>query len=210
MIRGWRYVLTMLSHTYLVLATVPNSRVGSGSGSDPEPNRCNGSYHTKTRTVAIGPDLPPKTRHFNITTLPPIKYLSSDRIVTSSVCRLCSSSRPFTCRFQIWDSTDIPCVAIENPLISCKMGLYFTATQWISVGSQIWKREVKDQLELHNLRTDHLMIWSELKCLIGAKVAGTVKMEPRSGYNPAKNPGCMSGPGNNPAKTARFGFLGGS
>ena len=54
------------------------------------------------------------------------------------------------------------------------------------------------------------MIRSELKYLIGAKVVGTVKMEPRSGYNPAKNRGFMSGPGNNPAKPARFGFLGGS
>jgi hypothetical protein len=64
------------------LATVPNSRVGSGSGSDLEPNRCNGSYHTKTRTIAIGPVLPPKTRHFNTPSLAPIKYLSSDRIMT--------------------------------------------------------------------------------------------------------------------------------
>ena len=194
----------------LVLATVPNSRVGSGSGSDPEPNRCNGSYHTKTRTVAIGPVLPPKTRHFNITTLASIKYLSSDRIMTWSVCRLCSSSRSFTSRFQICVPTNIRWVAIENPLISRKMGLYFTATQRITVGSQIWKREVKERLEMHNLRTDHLLIWSELKYLIGAKVVRTVKMELRSGYNPAKNRGFMSGPGNNPAKTARFGFLGGS
>jgi hypothetical protein len=41
----------------------------------------NGSYHTKTRTVAIGPVLPPKTRHFNTTSLAPIKYLSSDHIM---------------------------------------------------------------------------------------------------------------------------------
>jgi len=66
----------------LVLATGPNSRFGSGSGSNPEPDRCNGFYHTKTRTVANGSVLPPKTRHFNLTTLSPIKYLSSDRIVT--------------------------------------------------------------------------------------------------------------------------------
>jgi len=55
---------------------------GSGLGLGPEPNRCNGFYHTKTRTVAIGPVLPPKTRHFNLTTLAPIKYLSSDCNVT--------------------------------------------------------------------------------------------------------------------------------
>jgi hypothetical protein len=54
------------------------------------------------------------------------------------------------------------------------------------------------------------MIQSELKYLIGAKIAGTVKMELRPGYNPAKNRGFMPGPGNNPAKTARFGFLGDS
>jgi len=55
---------------------------GSGLGLEPEPNRCNGSYHTKTRTVAIGPVLPPKPQRFKSTILPPIKYLSSDRIVT--------------------------------------------------------------------------------------------------------------------------------
>ena len=66
----------------LVLATVPTRENGSGLGLEPEPNRCNGFYHTKTRTVAIGPVLPPKTRQFNLTNLPPIKYLSSDRIVT--------------------------------------------------------------------------------------------------------------------------------
>jgi len=48
---------------YIALAAVPNRRVGSGSGSDPEPNRCNRSYQTKTQTVAIGSVLPPKTRH---------------------------------------------------------------------------------------------------------------------------------------------------
>jgi hypothetical protein len=189
---------------------VRNSRVCSSSGSDPEPNRCNRSYHMNTRTIAIGPVLPPKTRHLNLTTLPPIQYLSSDCIVTWSLCRLCSSSRSFTSRFQICDPTNIRWVTIENPIISCKIVLYFTARQWLSVGSQIWKREAKDRLELHNLHPDHLVIRSELKYLIGVKVAGTVKMEPRSWYNLAKNHGFMSGLGNNPAKTAQFWFLGGS
>jgi hypothetical protein len=56
----------------LVLTTGPNCRVSSGSGSDPEMNRCNGSYHTKTRTVAIGLVLPLKTWHYNSTILAPI------------------------------------------------------------------------------------------------------------------------------------------
>jgi hypothetical protein len=93
--------------TSVVLATVPNSWVGSGSGSDPEPNRCNRSYHTKTWTVAIGPVLPPKTRHFNTTCLAPNKYLSSDRIMTQSICELCSFVSSSTSRFQICDQTNI-------------------------------------------------------------------------------------------------------
>jgi hypothetical protein len=151
-----------------------------------------------------------KTRHFNITTLAPIMYLISDRIVTWSVCRMCSCSRSFTSRFPHCDPTNIRWVTIGNLLISSKMGLYFTATQRISVGSHIWQREVKERLELHNLRTDHLVIRSELKYLIGVKITGIVKIEPWSGYNAAKNRGFMSGPDNNRAKTARFGFAGGS
>jgi len=153
-----------------VLATVPNSRVGSGSGSDPEPNRCNGSYHTKTRTVAIGLVLPPKTRHFNITSLPPIKYLSSDRIVTWSICKLCSFMRSFTSRFRICVTTNIRWVTIENPRISFQIWCYFTAILRILVGSQIWKWEVKERIKLHNLRIDHVTIRSELRYLIGANV----------------------------------------
>jgi len=66
----------------LVLATVPTRKNGSGLGLEPDRNCCNGLYDTKTRTVATGPGLPPTTWHFNTTTLAPIKFLSSDRIVT--------------------------------------------------------------------------------------------------------------------------------
>ena len=171
-----------------VLATVPNSRVGSGSGSDLEPNRWNGSYHTKTRTVAIGPVLPPKTRHFNTTSLAPIKYLSSDRIMTRSICKLCSFMRSVTSRFQICDRTNIGWVAIENPRNSREIWRYFTAILWILVGWQFWTWEMKERIKLHNSRIDHITIRSELKYFIGANGVGTVYFEPRFSSNPAKNP----------------------
>jgi len=57
-------------------------RKGSGLTLGPEPNCCNGFYNTKTRTIAIGPVLPPKIRHFKLTPLAEFKYLSCDRIVT--------------------------------------------------------------------------------------------------------------------------------
>jgi len=49
-------------------------------------------------------------------------------------------------------------------------------------------REVKEGLKLHNLRTDHVTIRSELIYLIGAKAVGTVYLEPRLGSNLAKYP----------------------
>ena len=151
------------SHNYslqVVLATGPNSRFGSGSGSEPELDRCNG--------------LPPKTRHFKSTIVPPIKYLSSDHIVTWSVRRLCSFSPSFPSRSHIYDRTNIRWVAIENPHFLAEIPLFFAAIQRILVQSQIWQQEVKEGLKLHNLHIDHVMIRSEPKYFIGAKVAGTV------------------------------------
>ena len=107
----------------LVLATGPNSRFDSRSGSNPEPDRCN--------------RFPPKTRHFKSPILAPIKYLSSDRILTWSVHRLCSFSPSFPSRSQICDPTSIRWVAIENPHFSAEISPYFTAIQRILAQSQI-------------------------------------------------------------------------
>jgi len=52
--------------------------------------------------------------HFTVPpTLAPIKYLSSDRIMTWSVRKLCSISRSFISRFQICNPTDIRWVAVK-------------------------------------------------------------------------------------------------
>jgi len=70
----------MQDQRLLVLATVPNWRFGSGSGLEPNWNRCNGFYPIKkpnrTEPVVFWP-----VPHFRIhTTLGPIKYLSCDCI----------------------------------------------------------------------------------------------------------------------------------
>jgi len=124
------------------------------------------------QTVATG--FHPKTRHFKSTILAPIKYLSSDRIVTWSVCRLFSFSPSFTSRTYICDQTNIRWVAIETPHFSEEISPSLTVIRRILVQSQIWQWEVKEGLKLHNLHIDHVMIRSEPKYLIGAKVAGTV------------------------------------
>jgi hypothetical protein len=66
----------------IVLATGPNSRVGSGLGSTRNRTIATGIITRKTRTVGNGAVLPAKTRHFKSTIFAPIKYLSSDRIMT--------------------------------------------------------------------------------------------------------------------------------
>ena len=204
----WNHLNSSIYITALsrLLGMVRNARVSSGSASDPQMIYCNKSYHTKNRTVAIGRVLPPKTQHFNITSLPPIKYLSFDRIMTRSLRTLWSFLRWFTFRFQIGDKTNIQWVAIENRQISVTIRPCFTATPWIWRRSEFWKREVKECLELHNLHTDHIVIWSELKHLIWQIVAGTAKCNPGAGTTRINYRVFLSGRSNNSAKTERVGF----
>jgi len=131
----------------------------------------------------------------------PIEYLSSDRIMTRCIRRLCSISRSFTSRIQICDPTNIRWVAVENPRISVNIYAYLTATQQISVGSQFWKRRVKDRLKLHNLGIHHVMIQSELKYLIGAENVGTAKWTRGPVLTRPKDTAFRFGPGNKAAKT---------
>jgi len=141
-----------------MLPMVPTWLNSSALRLELEANHCNGFTTWKTQTVAFGlisTSIPGrwKPRFFT-----PINYLSSDRIVTWSVCRLCSVSRSFTSCFQICNPTNICWVAIENPRISVEICPYFTANQRILVGSQFWKREVKERLKLHNLHICHAVI----------------------------------------------------
>jgi len=48
--------------------------------------------------------------------------------------------------------------------------------------------EVKELIKLRNLCIHHVMLQSELKYLMAAEAVGTIKLEPQSGSNPAKNP----------------------
>jgi len=109
--------------------------------------------------------------NFTVSTpLPPLKYMSTHRIVTWSLRGLWSSGRYLTSRFPICDPTDIRWVAVKKGHIFSEICGYSIATQRILVGSHIWDWEVKEWVDLHNLCTDHIMIRSELKYLIGGIV----------------------------------------
>jgi hypothetical protein len=108
--------------------------------------------------------------------------------MTWSVCRLRSFSCSFTSRCQICDQTNIRWVPIENARISPEISPNFTAIQRILFQLQIWLREVKEQLKLHNLRNDHILILSELNYIIGAKFGGSLA-EPWNGPVALVQPG---------------------
>ena len=182
-----------------MLATVLNSRFSSGAGSTRNRTFAPGLTTWKTRTIGNGPVLPPKTRHFKFTILTPMKYLSSDHIMTWSICRVCSISRFITSHCQMCNRINICRVAIENPQISHIIWRYFSAIQQILVRLQIWKREVEELLTLHDLYIDHVTIRSELKYLIGSKVAGTIRWNRSPVPNWPKPQGVMSGPAYNMA-----------
>jgi len=104
------------------------------------------------------------------TPLAAITYCSSHRIMTWSISTFCSSRRSFTSRFPIYDPTDIRWVAAKKGHILSEMSGFLVVTQRILVRWHIWDWEVKERLELHNQRTNHVMIRSALKYLITGKV----------------------------------------
>jgi len=156
-----------------VLATVPGYpaavRVWNRTGwSSPGCYTENRGTHWVRGRVGTGP-------WFHITvpsTFAPFKYLSCDRIVTRSVCRLCSTSLSFTSHCQICDWSNIRWIAVKEGDISAEKCGFSIATQRILVRSQMWEREVKEGLKLHDLHTDHITIRSELRYLIGATIVG--------------------------------------
>jgi hypothetical protein len=163
-------------------------------------------YHMNPQTVAFGLGCTLIPGRWKIRLFALVEYLSSDRIVTWWICRLCTFSRSFTSGCQLCDTTNIRRVAIENPRISLDIGPYLTATQRKSVGSQIWKREVKESLKLDNLRIDHVTIQSELKYIIGANTAGTGRLELQSSSNLVNNPQFYVRSGSQPTMT-RLGLV---
>jgi hypothetical protein len=102
--------------------------------------------------------------------LAPIKYMSYDRILTWSVCRLCISTFSFTSCCQICDQVNFHWVVVKKRPILSENRRFSKTTQGIVVGILIWQWELKKRVEMHNLHTDHVMIRSELKYLISTKV----------------------------------------
>jgi len=59
----------------------------------------------------------------------PIRYLSSDRIMTWCICRLCRLGCSITSRCQNWLPTNVCWVSVENPRLSVIIYAYSKATE---------------------------------------------------------------------------------
>jgi len=126
-------VIKLYHRLCVLLPTGPNSRVRSSSGSTRNWTVATGLTTRKTQMNGNGPVSPPKTRHFKFTILAPIMYLRSDRIMTWSICTLCSFSRSFTSRCQICNRTNIRWVTFETARMTHTMWSDFTAIQLLLV-----------------------------------------------------------------------------
>jgi len=119
--------------------------------------------------------------------------------------------RKFSCSFatslQMCDPINIHWVTIENQWLSQAICCFFTAIQWVLVGSQIRIREVKEQLKLDNLSIDHVTIRPELKYLFGAKVIGTRKWNSSPVPIVPYSDRFISNPGGTPALVTQSGSL---
>ena len=171
-----------------MVASVPTDYKGSRLGLELELNYCNSFTTWEHRTVALRPGSTSNPGLCKPRFFAPIKYLSSDHIMTGWICRLYTSSSSFTSCFQKCDVTNIHLITIQNLRILLEISPHFTATQRISVRSQIWKRDVQERLILHNLLIYHVPIRLQLKYLFRAEAVGVRTLELSSGSNPAKNP----------------------
>ena len=119
----------------------------------------------------LGRIVPAPRIHFTVpATFTPLQYLRSKPIITWWLCRSCSFSCSCTLNFHICYRTNICSIAVRWHQILSKIHGLSIATQWILVWSQIWQHEVHERLKVHNVRTDHVMVQSELRYLIGAKI----------------------------------------
>jgi len=106
--------LQLCAGSWLLLATVPNPRFGSGSRLEPNWNLCNGFYHIKKPNHTEPAVFWPVPQILQLPTLAQIKYLSSDSIAIWFIRKRCSFACSFTSSSTLCDPTNIRCGAVKQ------------------------------------------------------------------------------------------------
>jgi len=176
----------------LVLATVPNWRFGSGSGLEPNLNRCNGCYPIK-KPNRMEPAVFWPVPHFHkLSALAPIKYLSCDCITIWYIHNWYSVRCSFTSHSPICDTISICCVASKNDLFSALLHSNSTNSDhianWRTGGERASKTASFMYISYCDTITTQILDWSQSSEFTKLRLC------------------CMI----NPAKTEWFSFLDGS
>jgi len=116
----------------LVLATVPNPRFSSGSGLEPNWNRCNRLYPIKKPNRTEFAVFWLVAQFGKLRTLAPIKYLSSDRITIWYIRKRCSFACSFTSCSPLCDPINIHWVAVKSHRKLGVFGSDATNIDWIT------------------------------------------------------------------------------
>jgi len=127
----------------------------------PKADRWNRSYHGNNPDRSKWAGVTNKTQPLRFNNLAALRYLSSDHILTLSICRCCSLNHSLTSRCQICNQTNILWVNIDNPQILHQLWHYYTAIQHMFGRSHNWNREVDDRLNAHNVCIHYVTIWSK-------------------------------------------------
>jgi len=185
---------------------VPKPQFGSGNGLELNWNRCNRFYpiNKPNRSEPTVFWLVPQFRQLR--TLASTKYLSSDRITIWYLRKRCSFGCSLTSYSLFCDPINICWVTAKDAQVTPLFHSNSTNIDWISK----WRIGGERACKTASFTIYHIVIWSELKYVIGAKVLSSGKWGSAVCRTCPKNRGFMSGVGNNPARTMWVWLLAGS
>jgi len=112
--QGYLQIITLWILPLPVLfVTVPTHQKDSGSGFELELNCCNGICHWKNQECCFRADFHLKHRHSKASVFHPSRLLSSNRIVTTSICKLPTIRSSFCRWFPKPNQRNICWVSVE-------------------------------------------------------------------------------------------------
>ena len=169
---------------HVLVATVPDPQFGSGSGVEPNWNRCNGFYRIKklNRTEPIV--LWPVPQFCQVLSLAAIKYLSSDHITIWYIRKRCSSACSFTSSSPLCYLINIRWVGMKYcrnlAVYRCDTTNIDWIAQWTIGGERACKSAYFTYISYCDMITNQIPIWSQS--------SEFAQMRLCSMYNPANKP----------------------
>ena len=203
-VQRYSSIIQLPATLLVVLAMVPNWQFSSGSGLEPNWNRCNGFYPIK-QPNRTEPMVFWAVPHFRkLRSLAQIKYLSCDPITIWYIYKRCSFRCSFTSHSPICDPITIHWVASNITWFSVLFHSDSTNCDWISTWWMGGERASKTASFTYILYCDTISTW----ILNWSQSTELVKMRLCSIFNPAKKPWVYVRSGYQPRQDRAVRFFG--